>query len=180
MNKYTPKLVVDSVYDIDFVSIYNQGYNVIFFDVDNTLMKYTEKLPSIELINLFNELKRIGFSIYLITNNSSKRISLIQELLIIDGFLSRANKPKNKKIQNFASSLNIDLSKTIGIGDQLVTDILSYNRCGIYSIIVKTMDKTVQKWYTKINRIREKKIIKNIKIENEIIGKRLEEICQDV
>ena len=49
------------------------------------------------------------------------------------------------------------------MGDQLVTDISGFNKLGVDSILVKTIDQKNQKWYTKINRLREKNILKKIK-----------------
>ena len=66
----------------------------------------------------------------------------------------------------------------IALGDQLVTDILGFNRLGLYSVLVKTIDKKTQKWYTKINRLREKKILKNIKKTNSEIYRKIEEIYE--
>ena len=48
------------------------------------------------------------------------------------------------------------------MGDQILTDILCANRVGIESILVKTIDKSSQKWYTNINRLREKYIVKKL------------------
>ena len=45
------------------------------------------------------------------------------------------------------------------MGDQLVTDISGFNKLGVDSILVKTIDQKNQKWYTKINRLREKNIL---------------------
>ena len=68
--------------------------------------------------------------------------------------------------------LGFDLNEVIFLGDQLVTDIACANNLGIDSILVKTIDFKTQKWYTKINRIREKKIIKKInEINPEIANK---------
>ena len=49
----------------------------------------------------------------------------------------------------------------------------------MYSILVKTIDKKTQKWYTKINRLREKRIIKKMIKENKQIGEEVKRICQD-
>ena len=57
---------------------------------------------------------------------------------------------------------NIKKEETIFVGDQILTDILCANRVGIDSILVKTIDKKSQKWYTNINRLREKYIIKKL------------------
>ena len=49
------------------------------------------------------------------------------------------------------------------IGDQFVTDITVAKKIGVDSIIVKTIDHKTQKWYTKINRLREKWYLKRLK-----------------
>ena len=168
--KYTPKEVSKTVFDINYQSLYQNGYRYLIFDVDNTLAKYTEKSPSSDIINLFNKLKQMGFSTYLISNNNKTRLDNFSASLPLAGVLYHANKPQTKKIWNYFKDQHISISEVVGIGDQLVTDMLCYNRLGAYAILVKTIDVKCQKWYTKINRLREKKIIKKITLENPSIG----------
>ena len=109
-----------------------------------------------------------------------KRVETFVQNLNVDGFLYYASKPFKAKLKKYINKNNIDLSTSIGIGDQLLTDIKVFNTLGFYTILVKTICHKSQKWYTKINRLREAKIIKNIKTENLIIGEKIEKICQDV
>ena len=51
------------------------------------------------------------------------------------------------------------------IGDQLLTDIWGANRFDAYSILVNPIKKKTEKWYTKINRKTEVKMIERIKNE---------------
>lgn len=174
--KYIPNDVFCTINDIDFNKLYEEGYRFIISDLDNTLASYQETKPTDELIKKINEIQKIGFKFYLVSNNNSVRISLFNSILKTDGFLAKANKPKIKKLEKYLSDNNINKNETIGLGDQLVTDILGFNTLGVYSILVKTIDKKTQKWYTKINRIREKAIIKNIKKINPKIGRKIEEL----
>lgn len=174
--KYIPNDVFCTINDIDFNKLYEEGYRFIISDLDNTLASYQETKPKDELIKKINEIQKIGFKFYLVSNNNSVRISLFNSMLKTDGFLAKANKPKTKKLEKYLSDNNINKNETIGLGDQLVTDILGFNTLGVYSILVKTIDKKTQKWYTKINRIREKAIIKNIKKINPKIGRKIEEL----
>ena len=174
--KYIPNDVYQSNYDIDFNKLYEDGYRFIISDLDNTLASYKENLPNNLLLNKIEEIKKLGFQFYLVSNNNSTRISTFNETLKTDGFLSKANKPKTNKLETYLIENEIDKTKTIGLGDQLVTDILGFNRLGVYSILVKTIDKKTQKWYTKINRIREIKILKEIKKINPNIGRKIEEL----
>ena len=174
--KYIPNDVYKSIYDIDFNKLYEDGYRFIISDLDNTLASYKETLPNDLLKNKIEEIKKLGFKFYLVSNNNSTRISIFNETLKTDGFLPKANKPKTTKLESYLKDNKIDKTNTIGLGDQLVTDILGFNRLGVYSILVKTIDKKTQKWYTKINRIREIKILKEIKKINPNIGRKIEEL----
>lgn len=174
--KYTPREVVKSIDDIDFVKLYDEGYRIIISDLDNTLAPYTMEYPTKDLINRIEEIKNIGFEIYLVSNNNKKRLEIFSKAFNINGYLEKAHKPKINKLTKYLKELNINTNLVIGLGDQLVTDILAFNRLNSYSILVKTIDAKTQKWYTKINRIREKSIIRQIKKENIEIGRKIEEL----
>lgn len=174
--KYTPKLVKNTFDELDFERLYAAGYHVIITDLDNTLASYKENKPSKELIGKIKRIKSLGFKIYLVSNNKNERINTFVDKLGLDGALSKARKPREKRIVKFIIENNISKDEVIAIGDQLVTDILAFNRAGFYSVLVKTIDKKTQKWYTKINRKREKKIIKKIKLENPEMGRKIEEL----
>ena len=176
---YSPQDVYESIDQIDFLQLKMQGYNVILTDLDNTLATYSEAYPNRPMINLMKDLKALGFRIYLISNNQNQRLKLFSKQLNVDGTLAKAGKPKIKRMQEYLVSQNIDISKTIGIGDQLVTDIVAYNKLNIYSILVKTIDFKNQLWYTKINRLREKSIVKKIMKENKEMGDKIKKIWEN-
>lgn len=162
MNNYMPTYVYSTIYDIDFSKLYAMGKKIIIADLDNTLLPYYETKATIQLIKWNEDLHKAGFKLYIATNNNEKRINEVKKTLLIDGFITRASKPSPKKVNQFLYELNLKKEEVLFLGDQLVTDILCANRCNIDSILVKTIDLKHQKWYTKINRIREKKIIKDL------------------
>lgn len=162
MKKYLPTYVYESIYNIDFNALYAKGKRVILFDLDNTIATYNELEPSDKHIEFRNMLYNIGFNVYIVSNNKGTRISKFAEKFIIDGFLLKACKPFPNKTINFLEERNIKKEEVIFVGDQILTDILCANRVGIDSVLVKTIDKKSQKWYTNINRLREKHIIKKL------------------
>lgn len=172
MYKYLPTFVYSSIYDIDFSKLYDSGKKIIISDLDNTLLPYYQKDATHELVNWKHQLDQIGFKLFIITNNDDERIKRLLLTFTIDGYLIKAKKPSPKKLKAYLEKLGFDLNEVIFLGDQLVTDIACANNLGIDSILVKTIDFRTQKWYTKINRIREKKIIKKInEINPEIANK---------
>lgn len=46
------------------------------------------------------------------------------------------------------------------IGDQLLTDIVCANKIGVTNILVKSISRKTERWYTRINRLREEKVLK--------------------
>ena len=175
---YTPKIVIKKFFDLDFNKLYEKGYRIIISDLDNTLAPYTMNEASSELVNEIRKIKEVGFKIYLISNNKEKRIKLFKEMLEADGYLSGAKKPNPKRLECYLQEMELDKTKIIAVGDQLVTDILCFNRLNLQSVLVKTIDSKTQKWYTKINRLRETSILKKMKKKNPEIYRKIEELYE--
>ena len=160
MNHHIPTYLAQSVYDIDYNKLYANGKRVILFDLDNTLAPYDDATPTDKQLELNKKLKEIGFRIYILSNNHQKRTKLYTTKFLVDGYLV--------------------LTNTILIGDQLLTDRKCANKLGLDSVLVKSISRKSEKWYTRINRLREKRVINNIaKVDKEkaiaiakIIGER--------
>lgn len=180
MNHHIPTYLAQSVYVIDYNKLYANGKRVILFDLDNTLAPYDDSTPTDKQLELNKKLKEIGFRIYILSNNHQKRTKLYTTTFLVDGYLVLARKPFVYKIKPFLKKENIEITNTILIGDQLLTDIKCANKLGLDSVLVKSISRKSEKWYTRINRLREKRVINNIaKVDKEkaiaiakIIGER--------
>ena len=161
--KYIPNYVYKTIYDIDFDTLYASGKRIILSDLDNTIAGYDELEASEKCIEWNKILKEQGFKIYLVSNNNDTRIKKFSIKFYIDGYLSKARKPFTKRLEKFLKENNIKKEEVISIGDQIVTDIVGFNSLGVDTILVKTINQKKQKWYTKINRSREKRILRKIK-----------------
>ncbi len=136
-NRYLP-----SVYNIDFNRLYSKGYRVILFDIDNTLVPHNAKADS-AIIDLFKNLKNIGFKTAVISNNKKPRVQEFADTVGCDKFYYKAGKPNPKAYIKLVRSFKLGLDKAVFIGDQIFTDILGANRAHIYSIMVEP----VLKWH---------------------------------
>lgn len=161
--KYLPTQVCRNIFEIDFISLYARGKRIILSDLDNTIATYYEKTPSVDCLEWNKTLRKMGFKIYLVSNNHSNRITEYTKNFIVDGYISDAHKPFKGKMERFLKKNNINKEEVIAIGDQLVTDISAFNKLQVETILVKTINQKKQKWYTKINRMREVNILKKIK-----------------
>lgn len=177
LSKYLPSSLAYSVFDIDYKSLYNYGKRIIIFDLDNTLISYRETLPNDKLIALGQELLDMGFKTYVLTNNHEKRIKPFIEKFPCTGYSIHMNKPSEKRMFRFLVKNNIaNLIDIVMIGDQLVTDMLCANRLGVYGILVKSKDRSSEHFYTRINRLREKRIVKKIAVDDIQYARKIEKI----
>lgn len=166
MNKYMPTMLASKVYDIDFATLYADGIRNILFDLDNTIATYEQQVATTEHIAFFQQLKSMGFKVYILSNNKKNRVYRFISGLDINGALSHSQKPFCRKILNYLKQETLQIEETILIGDQILTDIACANRLGVKSILVESISRKTEKWYTRINRRREKKVIQMIEKEN--------------
>ncbi len=162
--KFIPNEFHNNFFDIDFKKLYNNGKRLILTDLDNTLISYADSKPTEKIISKFDELTKIGFEVIVISNNVPSRISVFLEGLDYKG-LGNARKPLLIGLRKALRLADNDYahSQTVIIGDQLMTDIYCANRFKAYSILVNPLMKKTEKWYTKMNRKTEVKMLKKIK-----------------
>lgn len=160
---FIPNYVYRSVFDIDFKKLYDSGKKIILTDVDNTLISYEEFGPSEQLLLLNQELTKMGFTIYLISNNHAPRLEKFSEKFTNKGYIASARKPLKSGFKRAIRLINRPISEIIVIGDQLMTDVYGAKRSGLDIILVQPVKIKTEKWYTKINRFLEKKVLNRIK-----------------
>lgn len=129
----------DSAYDIDFYGYYQKGYRGILFDVDNTLVEHDQPV-TIRAIELFEQLKEIGFKTCIISNNKEYRVKPLADALESD-YVYNAGKPSPKGYIEGINRMETTKNTTLFVGDQIFTDILGANKAGIHSILVKPIAK---------------------------------------
>ncbi|MGI6359799.1 MAG: YqeG family HAD IIIA-type phosphatase [Acholeplasmatales bacterium] len=168
VNKYIPTFVYKSVYDIDFLSIYNkEKIRFIILDIDNTLAPYDEDTPTEEAKKLIKDLLAIGFELILISNNNKKRVLKYSEPLGLKAIYF-ALKPLKRGFKKGLKSASKPYKKeeVLVIGDQLMTDIYGANRMGFKTILVEPIKRKSDILTTRINRLRERRVLKKIKKHN--------------
>lgn len=160
MERFVPDVYQKSIYTVDYNKLKKNGIKFILFDLDNTLVPYSDKVPNKKIVELFTSLKEKGFRVMIFSNSSCKRLKPFKEQLNVECH-HRAWKPSPKKFIKVLKDLKCTVSEVAIIGDQLLTDIYGGNRVGITTILVNPISKK-DYWFTKINRHREKSLIKRL------------------
>ncbi len=173
IKKLIPNFYVKSIYDIDFNKLYDENKRLILTDLDNTLVSYDTLIANEELINFIDNLKKIGFEIIIVSNNSKKRVKKFA-LSVNLKYYSRCLKPFSFKLKK--AMKNYKKEEVIVLGDQLLTDVYSAKKIHLDVILVKAIKRKTEKWTTKNNRRMERKVLNKInKKEPEIYTKILKE-----
>lgn len=140
LQAFYPDTCANSTYEIDFEKYYEKGYRGIIFDIDNTLVEHGVKADE-RCIALFERLKEIGYSTMLLSNNKEPRVKSFFGQIQADGYIFKAGKPSVKNYIEAMGRMNSDKGTTLFVGDQLFTDVWGAKKAGIFSILVKPIDK---------------------------------------
>lgn len=154
---------VSSIFEIDYRRLKNEGKEAIIFDLDNTLCQYKGNLLDKEVINLFAQLRQMGFSVGILTNNqqAAKRKTLQKlDVPVVFG----ASKPRRRGYRKILTLLNEEPINAVMVGDQMLTDVLGANRLSIHTILVKPLHPQKEYFATRINRLGERFLIRVKKI----------------
>lgn len=160
---YIPDDFQKTVYDIDYLEYWKQGIRVLLIDLDNTLIPYDEYMPNEKIRALFQRLDEIGFEVIILSNNHLHRVEPFAKALG-SRFVCSARKPLRKGfLRAIALAGNYKADQVCVIGDQLMTDCLGGKRLGFHVTVVNAIKRNVEKWYTRLNRKLEKRMIARIR-----------------
>ena len=157
---YKPTYYYKDIFSINYDLLKKNNIKYLLFDIDNTIGDNFKKNPSKEDIALFEKLHK-SFYIILISNALPFRVKRYAKLLNIKEYYYLATKPisivYNKILKKY------DKNMIAAIGDQLYTDIKGANKVDITSILVDKISNK-EAIITKINRIKENRLIEKYKI----------------
>lgn len=161
-NLYKPRIYTKDIFTIDYNYLKKHHIKYLLFDIDNTIAEVFKKEPSIKTINLFNKLKKEGFTIIIISNALKKRASRFANSLNVK-YYYLSSKPLKKTYLKIIKENNLKIEEIAMIGDQIYTDILGANKLNILSIYVDRLSSK-ESIITKINRLREQRLFKKTSI----------------
>ncbi|MEK4028734.1 MULTISPECIES: YqeG family HAD IIIA-type phosphatase [Bacillaceae] len=161
LKKFLPSRYVKSIFHITPEYLKSKGMKAIITDLDNTLVAWDRPDATPELLNWFDEMKKAGIKVLIVSNNNQKRVSAFSQPIEIP-YIFEARKPMGKAFRRAVKILGVKKEETVVIGDQLLTDIFGGNRNGFYTILVVPVAQTDGFW-TKFNRRIERRIMNAFK-----------------
>ena len=161
LKKLFPQRTENSIYDIDYSSLFEKGIKFLIFDLDNTVAPYDVPEPDEKMTAFFTVLKQKGFALCFLSNNEGARVERFNRTLGLFA-VSKARKPKTSGVNRALTLMGGSASQTAIVGDQLLTDIWCGNRAGIMTIHVKPVADR-DEWTVRLKRPIERLIFKRYK-----------------
>lgn len=140
MSIFLPDYYFNRITDIDIAFFIENKFNCVLLDVDNTLTTHGHPEPYEKVPEWINALKENNLKIYIVSNNTNKRVAPFAKKLGI-GYIGNAAKPFSFRIKKSISRLNCNRENTVLIGDQLFTDILCGKCAKIKTVLVKPIEE---------------------------------------
>ncbi len=156
LSRFIPTWYEPHLHDINLEFLKNNGIQIVFCDLDNTLVAHHLSLPDSRAIAFINSILKNEMTLCVISNNREERVSnFCKNLPVL--YLASTKKPRRSRLIRFIESHQFDLDKCVIVGDQLLTDVWLANRLGCRSILVEpAVDSDLL--ITKLNRLIDRKI----------------------
>jgi HAD superfamily phosphatase (TIGR01668 family) len=134
-----PGFVTRKLTDVTPEFLQRQGIKLLMLDFDNTIVPYTTNIPTMEMEHWLSEMSKSDIQLCVVSNSKRDRVKNFCRNYGID-CITHANKPFPKGIEECRVKYGLDSRECALVGDQIFTDTLGANGCGVTSILVKAID----------------------------------------
>lgn len=143
------------------------GVQALLLDVDNTIATFTSHQPIPGAVEWAREMVEAGFRVVIVSNNYKKRVSAFAAGFGLD-FISFAMKPLPFGYLKARAMLKMKCSDCAIIGDQIFTDVVGANLCGMKSVLL-TPIQPEDGWSFRVRRHFEKGLRKKYETRKDVI-----------
>ena len=134
-----PKAIARDVTQLTPQYLHSQGIRLLMMDFDNTIVPYTTDVPTAEVSQWLEMMKATDIRLCVVSNSKRERVKFFCKKYGID-CITHAKKPFSKGIRECFARYDLQASDCALVGDQIYTDTLGANGCGVFSILVKAID----------------------------------------
>ncbi len=139
MGFFRPSAVKRRVTDLTPEFLRGMGVEALLLDVDNTIATYTSHTPIEGAAEWAREMVEEGFRVLIVSNNYKKRVGPFAERFGLD-YISFAIKPLPFGYLRARRRLGIKRGACAIVGDQIFTDVIGANLCGMQSVLLTPIE----------------------------------------
>ncbi len=134
-----PKAIARDITRLTPEYLNSQGIRLLMMDFDNTIVPYTTDTPTDAVMQWLEMMKRSDIHLCVVSNSKRDRVKTFCTKYGID-CITHAKKPFPKGIRECLARYDLSANVCALVGDQIYTDTLGANGCGVFSILVKAID----------------------------------------
>ena len=131
-----PKAIFHKLTDVTPEYLRAQNRSLLMLDFDNTMLPYTSKIPTPELLRWIDGMKQAGIRLCVVSNSKKNKAKSFCEARNI-ACITHSKKPFRRGIRQCLARFDARPEEAALAGDQIFTDVLGANRSGTLSILVK-------------------------------------------
>lgn len=139
MNFFRPTLIAKTLSDITSDMFRKIGVSYILLDVDNTLASYISHEPISGAIEWVNNMQSQGFHLMIVSNNYKRRVKPFAQKFGLP-YVTFACKPLPFGYLHARRILKAPAASCAIVGDQIFTDVIGANLCGMKSILLDPVE----------------------------------------
>ena len=134
-----PKLIAPALTAIDPELLRKHGIRLLMLDFDNTIVPYTTDLPTEEMELWLKKMLRSDIQLCVVSNSKKDRVRQFCRQYGMD-CITHAKKPFSKGIRECLRRYGMEPRQAALVGDQIYTDTLGANGCGVLSILIPAIN----------------------------------------
>ncbi len=134
-----PKHRADALTDIHPEFFLNNGIRLVMLDFDNTIVPYTVDDPTPHMAAWLTWVRDCGVYVCIVSNSKKDRVPKFCKKNHLH-CITHAKKPGGRGIRQCLEKFDVPPNEAVLIGDQIFTDTLGANCCGVRSILVKAIN----------------------------------------
>ena len=134
-----PTVITDELTDLTPEFLSSRGIQLLMMDFDNTIVPYTTNTPTPLMEQWLREMASSHIQLCVVSNSKRDRVKIFCKKYGID-CITHAKKPFPKGIRQCLEKYQLPGSQAAMVGDQIFTDTLGGNGCGVTTILVKAID----------------------------------------
>ncbi len=158
-----PNVKLDKITDITVEMLEKRNITALLLDVDNTLSTHHGMVLCEGLEDWLQKMQNKGIKLLILSNSKKKRVEPFANKINLD-FISLGLKPLFTGFERGIKRLGVSKKNVAIVGDQIFTDTLGGNFCGITTILLTPIKPETSARF-KFKRKLEKIVFKIYKIK---------------
>ena len=134
-----PRILAERITDLTPEQLTAGGIKLLMMDFDNTIVPYTTNEPTDAVKGWLEMMKASEVKLCVVSNSKNDRVKHFCREYGLD-CITHAKKPFPKGIRECLERYGRKPEECALVGDQIYTDTLGANGCGVISILVEAID----------------------------------------